>query len=100
MKKKILTIGSCITNCMLRMPKIVAIFEERKTIFDRLPWNFFDESIVIDEDDTEKVGCIKYYLRSFIEEEIEGADYVLVDLYSLFKPIVKVKYKGINKIIV
>ncbi len=99
-KKKILTIGSCVTTCMLSMLKIVSIFEERKTLFDRLPWNFFDEPIVLDEADGEKVWKIKYYLRNLVEGEIEGADYVLIDLYSLFKPTVKVKYKGRNKTIV
>ena len=98
-KKKILTIGSCVTTCMLSMLKFVSIFEERKALFDRLPWNFFDEPIVLDEADGEKVGKIKYYLRNLVEGEIEGADYVLIDLYSLFKPTVKVTYKGITKII-
>lgn len=99
-KKKILTIGSCVSTSMLNMLKIPSIFEERKAFFDRLPWNFFDEPIVLGEADGEKIGKIKYYLRNLVEGEIEGADYVLIDLYSLFKPTVKVKYKEINKIIV
>lgn len=99
---KILAIGSCISQSIITGLKMEAVFEERRVIFDRLPWNFFDKSIEVKEFE----GChnskdkkLKYLLGGVQKNEIEGADYLVLDLFSLLKPIIRIEYNGKNKLI-
>lgn len=99
---KILALGSCISLSIIRMLKMEAVFDNSKIIYDKLPWNFWDGSIELKEGNNlteQEKSKVRFLMAEIPKETMAGSDYIIIDLYTLSKTIVRLNYSGKNKVV-
>lgn len=99
---RILAVGSCISLSIIRMLKMEAVFDNSKIIYDKLPWNFWDGSIELKEENNlteQEKSKVRFLMAEIPKETTAGSDYIIIDLYSLSKTIVRLNYFGKDKVV-